>query len=95
MSDLKTLSRKVIEKIEEEDIDDKKEVEQIKKDFCSELSFSGMPKNSDILKFAEEDEKIAQKVLTTKPMRTISDIAYIAIIARPAPSGRGVFYLPN
>jgi len=95
MSDLKKLSRKVIEKIEEENIDDKKEVEQIKKDFCSELSFNGMPKNSDILKFAEEDEKRAQQTLKTKPMRTISGIANIAIMARPAPCGGGCIYCPK
>jgi len=95
MSDLKTLSRKVIEKIEEEDIQDKERVEQIKKNFCSELSFNGMPKNSDILEFAKEDEKRAQKTLKTKPMRTISGIANIAIMARPAPCGGGCIYCPK
>jgi elongator complex protein 3 len=95
MSDLKTLSRKVIKKIQEEDIEDKERVEQIKKNFCGELSFNGMPKNSDILEFAEEDEKRAQKTLKTKPMRTISGIANIAIMARPAPCGGGCIYCPK
>ncbi|QGA80732.1 tRNA uridine(34) 5-carboxymethylaminomethyl modification radical SAM/GNAT enzyme Elp3 [Candidatus Nanohalobium constans] len=95
MSDLKTLSRKVIEKIEEENIEDKQEVEKLKKNFCSELGFNGMPKNSDILKFAEEDEKQAKKTLKTKPMRTISGIANIAIMARPAPCGGGCIYCPK
>jgi len=95
MSELKILSRKVIEKIEDEEIDDKEKVEQIKKNFCSELGFGGMPKNSDILEFVEEDEKQAQKTLKTKPMRTISGIANIAIMARPAPCGGGCIYCPK
>lgn len=95
MSELETLSRKVIEKIEEENIEDKQEVEKIKKNLCSKLGFGGMPKNSDILKFAEEDEKQAKKTLKTKPMRTISGIANIAIMARPAPCGGGCIYCPK
>ncbi|MEF8880335.1 MAG: tRNA uridine(34) 5-carboxymethylaminomethyl modification radical SAM/GNAT enzyme Elp3 [Candidatus Nanohaloarchaea archaeon] len=95
MSDLDTLSRRVIRKIEKEDIGDKQEVEKIKKNLCSELGFGGMPKNSDILEFAEEDEEKAQKVLKTKPMRTISGIANIAIMARPAPCGGGCIYCPK
>jgi elongator complex protein 3 len=95
MSELKKLSRKVIEEIENGEIEDKEDVESRKKQLCSELSFDGMPKNSDILKFAEEDEERAQKVLKTKPMRTISGIANIAIMARPAPCGGGCIYCPK
>ena len=51
--------------------------------------------NSDLLKFAEDDEKKAQHVLKTKPMRTISGIANVAIMARPAPCGGGCIYCPK
>lgn len=95
MSTLKKLSRSVIEDIEAEQIEDKQEVETLKKKYCREYSFDGMPKNSDILKFVEEDEEHAKKVLKTKPMRTISGIANIAIMARPAPCGGGCIYCPK
>lgn len=95
MSELKTLSRKIIEEIEKDELEEKKDVEVRKKELCSELGFSGMPKNSDILKFAKDDEKKAQHVLKTKPMRTISGIANVAIMARPAPCGGGCIYCPK
>lgn len=95
MSDLRKLSREIIEEIEDGEIESKDEVESEKKRLCSELSFPGMPKNSDILEFAEEDEEKARKVLKTKPMRTISGIANIAIMARPAPCGGGCIYCPK
>ncbi|MEF8880694.1 MAG: tRNA uridine(34) 5-carboxymethylaminomethyl modification radical SAM/GNAT enzyme Elp3, partial [Candidatus Nanohaloarchaea archaeon] len=95
MSKLKQLSRQIIQDIEDGKLESKNEIEQEKKNLCSELSFPGMPKNSDILEFAEDDEKKAQKLLTTKPMRTISGIANIAIMARPAPCGGGCIYCPK
>jgi len=95
MSELKTLSRKIAEEIQQGELESKDEIEQRKKDLCSELEFNGMPKNSDILEFVEEDEKKAQKLLKTKPMRTISGIANVAIMARPAPCGGGCIYCPK
>ena len=95
MSDLKQLSRKIIEEIEADEIEDKDDVETRKKQLCSEMSFPGLPKNSDILEFVDEDEKKAQKVLLTKPTRTLSGIANVAIMARPAPCGGGCIYCPK
>lgn len=95
MSSLQKVSRKIIDEIESGKIDSKKEIETAKKRVCGETNFNGMPKNSDILKFAEDDEERAQKLLTTKPMRTISGIANIAIMARPAPCGGGCIYCPK
>ncbi len=92
---LKKISRGIIEEIEEGEIQSKDEIEQRKKDLCSKHSFDGMPKNSDILKFVEEGEEKAEKLLKTKPMRTISGIANIAIMARPAPCGGGCIYCPK
>ncbi|MFB6190428.1 MAG: tRNA uridine(34) 5-carboxymethylaminomethyl modification radical SAM/GNAT enzyme Elp3 [Candidatus Nanohaloarchaea archaeon] len=92
---LRQLSREIAEEIEQGDLESKEEVEQRKKELCSELEFDGMPKNSDILNFVEEDESEAKKLLKTKPMRTISGIANIAIMARPAPCGGGCIYCPK
>ncbi|PSG99612.1 MAG: tRNA uridine(34) 5-carboxymethylaminomethyl modification radical SAM/GNAT enzyme Elp3 [Nanohaloarchaea archaeon SW_4_43_9] len=92
---LKKISRTIIEEIEKEEIESKDMIEKRKKELCRETSFNGMPKNSDILKFVEEKEKKAQEMLKTKPMRTISGIANVAIMARPAPCGGGCIYCPK
>ncbi|MFB6192763.1 MAG: tRNA uridine(34) 5-carboxymethylaminomethyl modification radical SAM/GNAT enzyme Elp3 [Candidatus Nanohaloarchaea archaeon] len=95
MSDLKQLSRKIIEEIEAGEIEDKDDVETRKKQLCSEMSFPGLPKNSDILEFVDDDEEKAQEVLLTKPTRTLSGIANVAIMSRPAPCGGGCTYCPK
>lgn len=95
MSDLETLSRTIIQEIKQGKIEDKEDIEKRKKQLCSELDFSGMPKNSDIIEFLEDKEEKPRKVLKTKPMRTISGIANVAIMARPAPCGGGCIYCPK
>jgi len=95
MSNLEKVSQKIIEEINSGKIESKKEIESAKKRICSETGFKGMPKNSDILKFVEDDHIEAKKLLTTKPMRTISGIANVAIMARPAPCGGGCIYCPK
>lgn len=95
MSELQNLSRQIIREIQEGELEDKEEVEKRKKQLCSELEFDGMPKNSDILRFAREEEEKASEVLKTKPTRSISGVANIAIMARPAPCGGGCIYCPK
>jgi elongator complex protein 3 len=95
MQQLEELSRTLIQEIQKGEVEDKEQVEKRKKQLCSELGFGGMPKNSDILEYVEEGEEKAQEVLKTKPMRTISGIANIAIMARPAPCGGGCIYCPK
>lgn len=92
---LEKLSRKIIEEIESGEIQSKDDVEKRKKQLCREIEFSGMPKNSDIIEFLEKDEEKARKVLKTKPTRSISGIANVAIMARPAPCGGGCIYCPK
>lgn len=95
MSTLEKISRNIIEGIESREIEEREQIEVRKKELCRELSFDGMPKNSDILKFVREDEEKAQDLLKTKPMRTISGIANVAVMARPAPCGGGCIYCPK
>ena len=95
MGNLKKISRTIIDEIEDGEIESKDEIEQRKKELCREIEFSGMPKNADILNFREDDEKKAKKLLMKKPTRSISGIANIAIMARPAPCGGGCIYCPK
>ncbi len=95
MSDLKQLSRRIIDEIQTGELESKEEIERAKKRLCGELDFNGMPKNSDIISFLEEGEEDAKELLRTKPMRTISGIANVAIMARPAPCGGGCIYCPK
>ncbi|MFB6200275.1 MAG: tRNA uridine(34) 5-carboxymethylaminomethyl modification radical SAM/GNAT enzyme Elp3, partial [Candidatus Nanohaloarchaea archaeon] len=69
---LRKISREIIEEIEAEELESKEDVESRKKQLCGKYSFQGLPKNSDILEFAGDDEERARKLLKTKPMRTIS-----------------------
>ncbi|WEL19715.1 tRNA uridine(34) 5-carboxymethylaminomethyl modification radical SAM/GNAT enzyme Elp3 [Candidatus Nanohalococcus occultus] len=92
---LEKLSRKIIEEIESGEIESKDGIEKRKKELCREMSFQGMPKNSDIREFLDDEEEQAKELLKTKPTRSISGIANIAIMARPAPCGGGCVYCPK
>ncbi len=67
----------------------KKELERYKKEFCARYSLKRLPKNSEILKVASEDEKKQLSVLVTKPVRTISGVAVIAAMTKPFPCPHG------
>ena len=95
MSELRELSRTIIEEIESGEITEKQEIEVRKKELCRENSISGIPKNSDIISFLEDNERKAKNLLKRKPTRSISGIANIAIMARPAPCGGGCIYCPK
>ncbi|MFB6244806.1 MAG: tRNA uridine(34) 5-carboxymethylaminomethyl modification radical SAM/GNAT enzyme Elp3 [Candidatus Nanohaloarchaea archaeon] len=92
---LEELSRRIIDEINSGEVESKEEIERRKKELCSEMEFSGMPKNSDIIEFLGDDEEKARKLLKTKPTRSISGIANVAIMARPAPCGGGCIYCPK
>lgn len=95
MSGLKTLSERIIREIENEKIDSKEEVEQRKKDLCREIGLSGMPRNSDILNFADEDQKRAREILRKKPSRSVSGVANVALMTRPHACGGSCIYCPK
>jgi elongator complex protein 3 len=65
---------------------DRKELDRLKTEVCSRHSLSSMPRNADILAAAtfEEREKLLA-VLRTKPSRTCSGIAIVAVMAKPSP----------
>jgi elongator complex protein 3 len=65
---------------------DRKELDRLKVKMCGEYSLSSVPRNADILSAATPDERGALlSLLRTKPSRTSSGIAVIAVMAKPYP----------
>ena len=65
---------------------DRKELDRLKTQVCSEYSLSSMPRNADILSAASPSEREALiDLLRTKPSRTSSGIAVVAVMAKPYP----------
>ena len=91
---LQALAETLVEEIDEGEVENRKEVEKRKKELCSEHGLSAVPKNSDVLEFAPESSD-ARSLLMTKPTRSISGVANVAIMARPAPCGGGCIYCPK
>jgi len=67
-------------------IKSRKELDKLKTRVCSEYSLSSMPRNADILAAASPEEaKALLPILRTKPSRTYSGIAIVAVMAKPYP----------
>ena len=92
---LQKLSNTLVEEIESDELSSRDDIEKRKKELCGKYGLNAVPKNSDILNFAGEDQKKAKNLLKTKPTRSISGIANVAIMARPAPCGGGCIYCPK
>ena len=69
----------------------KKEVDDIKRDFCKANGISKFPRNSDILKVATEDElQILRPMLRKTDVRSFSGVAVVAVMTKPAKCPHGV-----
>jgi elongator complex protein 3 len=65
---------------------DRRELDKLKTKVCAEYSLSSMPRNADILSAASPGEREALLgLLRTKPSRTSSGIAIVAVMAKPYP----------
>ena len=74
-----------------------KDLTKAKKDLAQTLHLDRMPKNSEILTYAEEDEyDIVLPILQKKPTRTISGVAIIAAMTKPSECPHGkCLYCPG
>jgi len=65
---------------------DRKELDRLKTEICSKYSLNSMPRNADLLAAARPEERITLlNILRTKPSRTYSGIAIVAVMAKPYP----------
>jgi elongator complex protein 3 len=65
---------------------DRKELDRLKTEICSRYSLNSVPRNADILAATNPEERqTLLKLLRTKPSRTYSGIAVVAVMAKPYP----------
>ena len=73
---------------------DKNHIKNETKEICAKYSLERLPRNSEILSSATEEQfPILQKILLKKPVKTASGVAVIAIMPKPfaCPHGRCTF----
>jgi len=91
---MEKLAREVIEDIIAGRIKDKAGLAKRKKDLAGEYKLKSMPRNSDILQYAGEDEfDDVIGLLQKKPTRTLSGVAVIAAMTKPhkCPHGKCIY----
>ncbi|WP_456474763.1 tRNA uridine(34) 5-carboxymethylaminomethyl modification radical SAM/GNAT enzyme Elp3, partial [Candidatus Pyrohabitans sp.] len=72
------------------------EVQRIKAQVARELKLSRLPSNAEILGYASEAEReVLLPLLKRKPVRTLSGIAVVAVMSKPAPCPGECIYCPR
>jgi elongator complex protein 3 len=91
---MEKLAREIIGEILEGRINDKGDFAREKTRLAGKYGLDSVPRNSDILKFAAEEEyDIILPLLQKKPMRTMSGVAIIAAMTKPhkCPHGKCIY----
>lgn len=84
MKDFESACREVVELIFAEEITSLGELNRAKKIISARYNLSKIPKNSDILAAAGDDEReFVRETLQRKPVRTISGVAVVAVMSSP------------
>ncbi|MEW6294745.1 MAG: tRNA uridine(34) 5-carboxymethylaminomethyl modification radical SAM/GNAT enzyme Elp3 [Candidatus Diapherotrites archaeon] len=91
----KKYSIRIIQEIEKRKIHSGKELNELKLKLCEELQLKEMPSNATILSYAKKPGKELIQLLKTKPIRSISGIASVAIMAAPQKCPGECSYCPN
>jgi len=82
--EFKSACRELLEAILAGDALSLEELSRAKKTISARHNLSKIPRNSDILAVAEDDEKeLVRAVLQRKPVRTISGVAVVAVMTSP------------
>ncbi len=91
---METVAREIIEKILSGKIKDKSSLAREKARLAAKHKLRSMPRNSDILQYAGEDEyDDVLPLLQKKPTRTLSGVAIIAAMTKPheCPHGKCIY----
>lgn len=90
MDDLTDIARRLISSIMSGEITSRDQLQRMKVKLSGECSLTEVPRNSDILAIATDDErKIVEPFLVRKPVRTISGVAVVAVMTSPHPCPHG------
>lgn len=88
--------RETINRILEEELEDTERIEILKKKLSKKHGLSRIPKNSELLEEATEEEREKLKpILRKKPTRTMSGVSVIAIMTEPLPCPGECVYCPG
>ncbi|MBW2974092.1 tRNA uridine(34) 5-carboxymethylaminomethyl modification radical SAM/GNAT enzyme Elp3, partial [Candidatus Woesearchaeota archaeon] len=78
--------KELAERIRRDKIRDQAGLNRLKNEISKKYGLKKIPTNTEILfNLPEKDVKRLKRILTTKPTRTISGVAVVAIMARPFP----------
>jgi elongator complex protein 3 len=86
--------KEICDKLSEINNPKKEQIKNEIKEICARYSLERLPKNSEILSSATEEQFVnLQKILLKKPVKTASGVAVIAIMPKPfaCPHGRCTF----
>jgi len=79
-------------------LENKKNIDEAKREVSRKYALERIPKNSEILKAAEssKEREALAKILKKKPVRTISGVAVVAAMTKPLPCPHGkCLYCPQ
>ena len=84
--ELKQICQEILEEAKKNNVQDLRKFNRIKLKVLNRLKYKEIPKNATIASMAsEEDRKIFKKILSMKPVRTISGVAPIALMTDTYP----------
>ena len=90
MGETKDYHEKLLRMILDGSITDKDALQRAKIELCRLYALPGVPRNSETLAFASEDEyPLVINLLRRKPVRTLSGVAVVAVMTSPAPCPHG------
>lgn len=84
--ELKQVCREILEEARRSNVNDLKKFNQLKLQVLARLNYDKIPKNATIASMAsEKDREKFNKILSMKPVRTLSGVAPIALMTDPYP----------
>ncbi|MHA1595006.1 MAG: tRNA uridine(34) 5-carboxymethylaminomethyl modification radical SAM/GNAT enzyme Elp3 [Candidatus Baldrarchaeia archaeon] len=89
--------REILKELLEKGIFDEQGINRLKRRICKKYGLKKVPTNADLLSYAspQERDKLL-RILRLKPVRTISGIAVVAVMAKPFPCPHGkCIYCPG
>lgn len=91
-----TVCKEILAQIREGLIKNTKDLDKTRKKLSKQLKLFDLPTNIQILKFANDEEKINfSQILLTKPTRTISGVTVITVVPKPADCPGRCIYCPR
>ncbi|MAG18362.1 MAG: tRNA uridine(34) 5-carboxymethylaminomethyl modification radical SAM/GNAT enzyme Elp3 [Candidatus Diapherotrites archaeon] len=93
---LQQFCTQIIEAVEKNRINTKDELNKFKLQIGKEVGLNEVPSNPDILSHSKKPSKKLSKILSIKPLRTLSGVAPIAIMTKPIKCPHGTcIYCPG